>query len=493
MGDGGPMTATSPRSVAESASGTIDPDAQARRAKDGELSAGFQPDLTIDEDAADGLLTAAEFHTEYDENLVDGKLYAEYRRLAAEQAAMRRLAALVARGVEPSEVFGAVAEEMRRCAPADTAGLWRFETNDEIAIVGAAADPAALANWPIGTRTPVEGNTLAMLVQRSGRPARVDSYDNVAGLTAARVRAVGVKAAVGAPIIVDGRVWGLAAVGSLQPGPLPADTEVHIVRFAELIAAAVVAGYRDEQKRQLMAEGTKRSNLIDSLLEGRAFDDWSLREVACRLRLPINGPFVVVAAHTPSAGDEPLPEIESKLRSLDVFSAWRLLPDLQVGIAHVDSDHKLDSIVALLSRMTVGRVGVSAAFADLRDTPRALHVARVMLRGPTDSTSSVAVFDGSILATAAVSAPEAMIKTVGAALDGFGHLSDEDRRMLFETFRVWQDNDASVSGAAEVLICHPNTVRHRLRRIEKHTGRSLSRPRDVAELCLVFEVHRRLM
>jgi DNA-binding PucR family transcriptional regulator len=166
---------------------------------------------------------------------------------------------------------------------------------------------------------------------------------------------------------------------------------------------------------------------------------------------------------------------------------------LQVGVVHVKSERKLDMVIGLVSRMTTARVGVSAAFGDLRDTRRALHVARVMLRGRTDSTSSVAVFDGSILATAAVSAPEAMIKTVGAALDGFGNLPDEDREMLFETFRVWQDNDASVSGAAEVLICHPNTVRHRLRRIEKHTGRSLSRPRDVAELCLVFEVHRRLM
>jgi sugar diacid utilization regulator len=138
-------------------------------------------------------------------------------------------------------------------------------------------------------------------------------------------------------------------------------------------------------------------------------------------------------------------------------------------------------------------VGASAPFEDLRDTPRALHVAKVMMRGPTDSTSSVAVFDGSILATAAVSAPEVMIKTAGAALDGFGDLPDEDRDTLFETFRVWLDNDASVRGAAEVLICHPNTVRHRLRRIEKHTSRSLSSPRDVAELCLAFEVHRRLM
>jgi PucR C-terminal helix-turn-helix domain/GGDEF-like domain/GAF domain len=487
------MTANSPSSVAESAGSPIDPVVQARHASDGELNAEFHSDPTTDDDAVDGLVTAEDFAAEFGENRADVTLYAEYRRLAAEQAALRRVAALVARGDEPSEVFGAVADEMRRCVPADTAGLWRFESDREITFVAAAADPEALARWPVGTRTPVQGNTLATMVQRTGRPARIDSYDNVAGPIAARVRAESVHAAVAVPIIVDGRVWGLAAVGSVQPRPMPADTEVHIGRFAELIATAVVAGYRDEQKRELLAEGSQRLNLIDTLLEGRAFDDWRLREVACKLRLPIGGPFVVVAAHIPTVGDEPLPEIESKLRSLDIFSAWRLLPDLQVGIVHVESDRKLDRFVALLSRMTTVRVGVSSTFKDLRDTPRALHAARVMLRGPTDSTSSVTVFDGSILATAAVSAPEVMIKTAGAALEGFGDLPDEDREILFETFRVWQDNDASVRGTAEVLICHPNTVRHRLRRIEKHTGRSLSRPRDVAELCLAFEVHRHLM
>src|SRR6478752_7705973 len=275
-----------------------------------------------------------------DESVDSGQLYAGYRQLAAEHAALRRLATLVVRGVEPFEVFGALAEEMRRCVPADAAGLWRFESDREIAVVAAAADPAALARWPVGTRTPVDGNTLAMLVHRSGRPARIDSYDNVAG-PIARVRAVGVRAAVGVPIIVDGRVWGLAAVGSVQHGPMPADTEVHIVRFAELIAVAVVAGHRDEQKRQLLAEASQRSNLVDSLLEGRVFDEWSLRDLAGQLRLPIHGPFVVIAAHVPAAGDEPLPEIESKLRSLDIFSVWRLLPDLQVGIVHVKSDEKL--------------------------------------------------------------------------------------------------------------------------------------------------------
>jgi hypothetical protein len=388
--DGVPMTANSPSSVAEATSKTIHPDAQERRASDDELSAGFQSDLVVDEDGVDGLLAADEFAAEFDQNPGDAKLYAEYRRLAAEQAALRRVAVLVARGVGTLEAFGAVAEEMRRCVPAVTAGLWRFEAD-------------------------------------------------------------------------------------------------------ELIADAVVAGYPDEQNGQLLAEASRCSTLIDRLLEGRAFDEWRLCDVAGYLGLPINGPFVVVAARVPSGCHEPLPEIESKLHSLDISSVWRLLPDLQVGIVHVTSDQQLDIVVALITRMTTARVGVSAAFEDLRDTPRALHVARVMLRGPTDSTSSVAVFDGSILATAAVSAPEAMIKTVGAVLRCFGDLPDWDREMLLDTFRAWQNNDASVRGAGEVLMCHPNTVRYRLRRIEKRTGRSLSRPRDVAELCLAFEVHRRLM
>jgi GAF domain len=284
-----------PGSDAESASSTGDPDPRARRASDGELSAGFRSDLTMDEDAVDGLVSADELAAEFDENRDDGTWHAKYRRLAAEQAALRRVATLVARGVGPLEVFGAVADEMRRCVPADTAGLWRFDTDGEITKV-AAADPEALARWPVGTRTAVESNTIASLILRTGRPARMDSYDNVAGSIAARVRAVGVRAAVGVPIIVDGRVRGLAAVGSLQPGPMPADTEVRIGRFAELIASALVAGYRDEQKRQLLAERSQRASLVDALLEGRAFDEWSLREVAGSLRLPSNGPFVVAAA-----------------------------------------------------------------------------------------------------------------------------------------------------------------------------------------------------
>jgi hypothetical protein len=176
-----PDDQNSPRSVTESASSTNDPDTQARPANDGELSAGFQSAPTIDQDAVDGRVTGEELAAEFDKNRDDGKLHAEYRRLAAEQAALRRLATLVARGIEPMEVFGAVADEMRRCVPADTAGLSRFETDGELTLAAATAHPAPVARMPVGTRNPLESTTIASRVLRTGRPARIDSYDNVAG------------------------------------------------------------------------------------------------------------------------------------------------------------------------------------------------------------------------------------------------------------------------------------------------------------------------
>jgi hypothetical protein len=269
----------------------------------------------------------------------------------------------------------------------------------------------------------------------------------------------------------------------LADNEVPLDTGTAIGDFAELI----------EHERQLLDEASGRPELMDSVLQGRILDDWTAWETANRLRLPSGGPFVLAAAQAPALGASALPEIESKLRSLDVYSAWRVLPDLQIGIIHVKSDEYLDKILALLSRTTTERVGVSARFDELRDAPQALHVAKVTLRGRAARDSRVAVFDGSVLATAAVSAPAVMLKAVQTVLDHFDDLGHEERELLFETFRVWQESDASVAATAEALVCHPNTVRYRLHRIEKRTGRSLSRPRDVAELCLVFEVQRRLM
>jgi PucR C-terminal helix-turn-helix domain/GGDEF-like domain len=293
------------------------------------------------------------------------------------------------------------------------------------------------------------------------------------------------------------RVWELVAEEAKPRAngsgeALRALTE-NLLTAADVFTSAMAAAYREEQTRRLLREESERSALVDALLHGWLLEQWSLWEVADYLRLPNGGPYVVIAAETPAVGAEPLPDIESKLRSLDVFSAWRLLPDLQVGIVHINSDKHREDVLALLSRMSEQRVGVSARFDDLRDTAQALRDARVAIRGRPDPGVLVSAFDGSILATAAVSAPEVMTKLVAPTLDSFAGMADDERDVLFETFRVWVENDGSLRTTGELLFCHPNTVRYRLHRIEQRTGRSLSRPRDLAEICLALEVHRRLM
>jgi hypothetical protein len=291
-------------------------------------------------------------------------------------------------------------------------------------------------------------------------------------------------------------VWEAAAIESATLGHNGQALRVltaKIFAAQDIFTNAMGVAYRDEQSRQASSDESDRSVLIDAVLHGRLFEQSNVWEAADYLRLPTEGPFVVIAADVPVIGAEALPEVESKLRSIDVFSAWRLLPDVQVGIVHVKHDKQLDDALALVTRMATNRVGVSARFEDLRETAEALRFARLMLRGRADPGQQVSVFDGSILATAAVSAPEIMVRLVAPTIESFAELAESERDVLFETFRVWLENDGSLRAAGELLFCHPNTVRYRLHRIEQRTGRSLNRPRDIAELSLAFEVHRRLM
>src|SRR5262249_44666646 len=128
-------------------------------------------------------------------------------------------------------------------------------------------------------------------------------------------------------------------------GPFPAATDIGITRFAELVARAVVAGYRDQHNVQSLDDEPRHPVSIDSLLEGRVADGWAIGKVANQLRLPMSGAFVVVAAEVSSLGSEAMPGIDSKLRSLDVYSAWRLLPDVHVGIVHIHSEPQLDKVL----------------------------------------------------------------------------------------------------------------------------------------------------
>jgi sugar diacid utilization regulator len=261
-----------------------------------------------------------------------------------------------------------------------------------------------------------------------------------------------------------------------------------IWRFQNLYTDAMVTAYRQQNMHQILEDEAERAALAEALLDGRTITDYSVWEVAQLLRLPLSGPYVVIAAECPTLGKRALPGISGKLRCVDIFSAWRLLPDLQVGIAQVPSSSKRDTMLELIERQAIKRVGVSPQFHELTDTAQALRYARVAMNARCSKNGGVTVFDNSVLAVAAVSAPEVTKKVATLILGQFDDLPSEEKDVLLDTFRAWLANKGSVTNAAAQLYVHPNTVRHRLHRIERRTGRSFAVPDELAELCLAFEV-----
>jgi signal transduction histidine kinase len=159
------------------------------------------------------------------------------RRLAEEQAALRRVATLVARRVAPPTVFAAVAREVGLLLGADAAHMGRYGL-DKTAI-GVAAWSAAGDHVPVGRQVDLEGESVAGLVFRTGRPARMRDYEHASGPGAALGRQRGVRSSVGAPIIVDQSLWGVIIASSKRGGWLPPDAESRIADFTELSATAI--------------------------------------------------------------------------------------------------------------------------------------------------------------------------------------------------------------------------------------------------------------
>jgi hypothetical protein len=269
-------------------------------------------------------------------------------------------------------------------------------------------------------------------------------------------------------------------------------TTARIWMAQDVFTHGMANAYREETTRKVLAHAAERAALVEALIEGRIVEQANIWEIAAMLRLPARGPYVVVAAECPSIGKSALPGIEAKLGSLDITSAWRLLPDVQLGLVHVRNDGRFDSLKQTLARTAATRVGISSRFDDLSQTPDAVAYARIALSAERINGSLVGVFDAEPLTIAAISAPRVMKQIATAIFAGFADVDEQERGVLFATFRAWMSAGGSINAAAERLYCHPNTVRHRLHRIEERTGKSIARPRDLAELCLAFEVDLRL-
>ncbi|MCW3042338.1 MAG: histidine kinase, partial [Actinobacteria bacterium] len=163
----------------------------------------------------------------------------ELRALAEEQAALRRVATLVARGVPSEEVFAAVTEEVGRLLSVEYAGLNRYEldgtTSTMVAVWSRSGEPLP----PSGRRQILGGKNINTIVFETGRAVRIDSYADASGSLGLAAREVGIGSGVGTPIVVEGRLWGAMTIYSTPDHSLPPDTEARLASFTELVATAI--------------------------------------------------------------------------------------------------------------------------------------------------------------------------------------------------------------------------------------------------------------
>jgi signal transduction histidine kinase len=214
----------------------------------------------------------------------------ELARVADEQAALRRLATLIAHGAPPTEVFDAVAREMGRLLGARHTLVVRYEPAATAVTVGDWNNHGDIdATMPLGSHWTLERGTVSELVFRTGAPGRVSAYVTN-GPFANQLRARGIVSSVGCPIVVGGSLWGLAIASSSTAEPLPPDTETRMMDFTELAAAAIanaqgnadlkasrarVVAAADEARRRIerdLHDGTQQ-RLVSLGLELRSVED----------------------------------------------------------------------------------------------------------------------------------------------------------------------------------------------------------------------------
>ena len=184
--------------------------------------------------------------------LANAEARADLRQVAEEQAALRRVATRVARGEPPSAVFAAVAVEAGRVIPAaDVALVGRYDPDDAIELVGGWSrdgDPSF-----VGDRVALGGHNVSTLVFQTNHPARRDHIPDDSTPASALARKWA-RSSAGAPINVEGRLWGVMIVGGADEDALPAGTEDRLAQFSELVATAIGNAEAREELRRVADE-----------------------------------------------------------------------------------------------------------------------------------------------------------------------------------------------------------------------------------------------
>jgi hypothetical protein len=246
-------------------------------------------------------------------------------------------------------------------------------------------------------------------------------------------------------------------------------------------SVALTESYRATTAELLIAQQQRRSALLEALFTGDHSPDVSPWEIPRLLGLQPNVDVAVVAAETPATAEEGLPGVESRLARRGIVSAWRLTPDLQMGVVSLRPG-QFDLLRGVLDEMATTRVGISPTFRLLRDTPRALHLARVALSSVEAGRGEVAQFSTAPLAALVASDVQEARRIAEEVLGAVLKLPAQERTMLLDTLQAWFDQAGSAERAADQLHCHPNTVRYRLRRLHELIDRSLTEPYAIADV-----------
>jgi signal transduction histidine kinase len=173
----------------------------------------------------------------------------ERKQLEEEQAALRRVATAVARGRSADDVFAATVAELHAVVAADATALMRYEADGTITFLATLGDSSV----EVGSRNPLIGESVAAEVRRTARAARSDAVEHASGPIPARLRAHGLRSGVGAPIIVEGRLWGVMTCG-WAGGPPPQDAEARVAQFTDLVGTAIANA---ENRAELLASRSR--------------------------------------------------------------------------------------------------------------------------------------------------------------------------------------------------------------------------------------------
>ncbi|MGW6276850.1 helix-turn-helix domain-containing protein [Kribbella sp. NPDC055071] len=272
-------------------------------------------------------------------------------------------------------------------------------------------------------------------------------------------------------LVDTARTTGLAGDQSLV------DAATTVWRLAGECTDALAIAYRASSTELAVQLEHRRLALLDALFLGTATDTTTLWEIGAALSTPLNGRFLVAITRDASAQ-----ELGARLRRHGVHSTWRWQPDALTGLLSLGSGVPESVVLADLEGSVTGDMGVSASFEHLRETPRALHDARIALTTLTHQGGKVVQYDTSPLAMLVSAAPAEAERISTAVLGELLALGVHERSVLIQTLRSWSANEGSPTRTAEQLHCHPNTIRYRLRRIESLTTRSLRNPQHLAEL-----------